>query len=409
MKRSLSYVAICLSDSQMDHKGRFGLPLNARPDKCHHCKFPDLDHVPQPYLIGRGVTRPCELDMADVGNFLARERARKVIEAVCPGQCEFYPTFDSKTEEPTPWSLAVPARTVAIGSVKAEVPRCPECGEPKVAHWGSQYDWSGGYEEQFPDSIGADIAKSSGWFSAEVTGEESRWYIISVLKIKLSPKDRLPYAPPHHWTRLGLNRSLYFSVRLEHLFKKLGIKGVVRLLADEARPTGDDLFWVDEQTRKMTELGLSTPPDSSDSVKVSRWFRGYVKKYARKWEVPPDFSSVEARIGKPLPASYKAFISKVGPTTFHDLDETEGFDASILGPDGMNTVEYRRDTIRVEGEESARIDGLLFATTGHGDAFCFDLSGDGPEYPVYLHEHELDGFQAYAPNFEECVKRFAGG
>ena len=117
-------------------------------------------------------------------------------------------------------------------------------------------------------------------------------------------------------------------------------------------------------------------------------------RHARDMEVPPDFSVVEALIGKPLPASYKAFISQVGPTTFHDLDETEGFDASILGPDDLDTTGYRMGTILFEGEESHGIDGVLFATTGHGDAFCFDLAGAGPEYPVYLYEHELSGFQA---------------
>lgn len=37
----------------------------------------DTMHVPRPYLRGKGTTKPVELDMADFGNFLARERARR--------------------------------------------------------------------------------------------------------------------------------------------------------------------------------------------------------------------------------------------------------------------------------------------------------------------------------------------
>ena len=188
MKRTTNYVAICPSDNQMDRKGQFDLPMNVRPQKCHFCTFPDLDHVPQVYLIGRGITRPGELDMADLGNFFARDRARKVIEVVCPGQCEFHPTFDSKTKEPTPWWISVPARKVADGSVPTQVPRCPECGEPKVARWGSSASIAGGGEGQFPDAFDADIVKSSAWISSDVTGEESRWYVINILKIKISPR-----------------------------------------------------------------------------------------------------------------------------------------------------------------------------------------------------------------------------
>lgn len=347
MKRPLSYVTICSSDNQMDRKGNFNVSMNACTQKCHYCTFPDLDHVPQPYLIGRGITRPGELDMADVGNFFARERARKVIEVACPGQCEFFPTHDARTKEPTPWSLVVPKATVAIGHVKPEISRCPECGEPKVGHWGSQYDWSDGVDEQIPDSIGADIAKSSGWVSSELTGEESGWYWMHILKLKQPPK-----VPPHQWTRIELDRWLYFSLRLEHLFKTMGIKGVVRVLSEEARPSDDDLAWVEEQIGRLAELGLSTPPPTADAAKVGQWFRRHVKKHAHKQGGLVDFSAAETRIGKPLPASYKIFISEVGPTTFRDLDETEGFDANILGPDDLDTVEYRRGKIRFEDEES---------------------------------------------------------
>jgi hypothetical protein len=261
------------------------------------------------------------------------------------------------------------------------------------------------HEDRIPDSIESDIAKSAGWMSSEVTGEEFKGYWMNVLKLK-----RPPEISPHRWTRLGLNRWLYFSLRLEQLFKTLGIKGVIRTLVQDARTTGDDLAWVNEQVRKFTELGLSTPTDPAKSEKLGRWFRAYLKKHAskRKRGALTDFTAAEARIGKPLPASYKAFIMEMGPTTFHDLEEEEGFDALVLGPDDLDISEYRRGKLRVEDEESDRVDGIAFATTGHGDVFCFDLSGGGTDFPVYHYDHELNGFEAYALSFEECIKRFIG-
>jgi hypothetical protein len=47
----MNYVTICPSDHQMDRKGQFDMPINARPQKCHYCTFPDLDYIPEPYLI----------------------------------------------------------------------------------------------------------------------------------------------------------------------------------------------------------------------------------------------------------------------------------------------------------------------------------------------------------------------
>ena len=413
MDQPLAYVDICASDHQMDQTGESDLPLNALPEKCPRCALPDLDHVPSPYLLGKGITKPVELDNAEVGNFFARDRARKVIEAVCPGQCEFYPTFDRKARGPTPWSLAVPTAMVPIGTAKAKIPRCPECGEPKVAHWGSQYD------QHPPDSIESDIAKSSGWISDESTLEEApffsvergRWYSVEragLDSVKIPAQKYPPKSQPHRWTRTSVSRFLYFSVRLDLLLKTLAIKGVVRTAFSTQLATDADRAWVKERISSLTELGLATPPTATDSAKVSRWFRSYLKKHARKQDAPTDFSAVEARIGKPLCVSYKAFISKVGPTTFHNLDEQEYFEANIVGPDDLDTRGYRRGMIQFEDEESARIDGLIFATTRHGDAFCFDLSEGGSDPPVYLYEHEMNCFQAYATNFESCVKRFAG-
>jgi hypothetical protein len=398
MTERLNYVEISLSDNPMDEVGPFGMPLNALPQKCPHCTFPDLDHLAQPYLLGKGITRPVEIDVAEVGNFFVKDRARKVIEIACPGQCEFHPTFDKKTKEQTPWSLAVPTWTIPIGTVKAKIPRCPVCGEPRVAHWGSHYD------QTLPETIESDIAKSSEWISYESTGEEANWYYMNVLKLK-----RPPETPTHRWTRLKLARWLYFSVRLEQLLKALGIKGVVRSYSSKAKPTEADMAWVEEQIKVLKRHGVSKAAPVANTKKVTTWFRGYLKKHAKQQAIEPDFTTIEALLGKSLPSSYKAFLSKVGPTTFRDVDDEQGFDASILGPGDMDTTEYRRGVLQVEDEDSARIDGISFATTGHGDCFCFDLGGPEPELPVYLYDHEKNCFEPYASSFESCLKRFVTG
>lgn len=377
MSQKLNCVEISGSDDRMDervYRGTSMWPLNPLPPKCPICSFPDLDHVPQPYLLGKGTTKPGDMALAKVGNFFVRERARKVIEAVCPGQCAFYPTFARKTGEPTAWSLAVPLATVSIGTVKPEIPRRVECHEPKAAH-GTQYHRSP------PESMESDIAKSSTWIS-----EHSQ-----------------------QWSRGAIGRWIFFSVRLEKLLIKLGIKGVYRWPSSKQTPTKSDLARVDEQVEKLTALGLATPPPAGDPAKLRRWFRSYLKKHATEQRPAPDFAALEARLGKPLPDSFKAFLSKVGPTTFPDLDEEEGADVRIYGLEDLEDDCHglRLGRTEFEDEESAAVDGLEFAGTIFGDAFCFDLAAAGPDYPVYHYQHEINLFEPYAANFEECLKRFA--
>ncbi|MDE2505997.1 MAG: SMI1/KNR4 family protein [Planctomycetota bacterium] len=112
------------------------------------------------------------------------------------------------------------------------------------------------------------------------------------------------------------------------------------------------------------------------------------------------------QLGKPLPESYKEFVKKVGNTSYANLDDIEGFDAEIVGPDEIGFTSYRKGTLDVGDEESVQVDGVMFATTGHGDVFCFDIAAPGPDYPVYLFDHEQSGFSVFAPNFVACLKRF---
>jgi hypothetical protein len=52
---------------------------------------------------------------------------------------------------------------------------------------------------------------------------------------------------------------------------------------------------------------------------------------------------------------------------------------------------------------------LTFATTGHGDRFCFDIRKGTKEFAVFIFKHEYNCFEPYAENFAACMKRFAGG
>ena len=107
------------SDARMDQRGNMDLPVNALPAKCRHCTFPDLDFVPQPYFLAKGVASPVDTAMAEAGNFFVRVRARRILELAAPGACDFYSTEELKTKQPTPWSLAVPRRNIRMFDVDA--------------------------------------------------------------------------------------------------------------------------------------------------------------------------------------------------------------------------------------------------------------------------------------------------
>jgi len=176
--------------------------------------MPDLDYVPQPYLLGRGITSPADIAPADAGNFLVRESAKRVLETVAPGDCQFYPTMHSKTREATPWFLAVPQHMQNLATPPENIVRCPECGEP----------WSFQSSSQ-PNPVAAhDVLKSRNWYSFD--GPFKGWD-------QKRPKVQ--------------SRSSYFSVRLEKLIKKLGMRGLVRFYKCKEQPSREDLAWIDEK------------------------------------------------------------------------------------------------------------------------------------------------------------------
>ncbi|MFO0892981.1 MAG: SMI1/KNR4 family protein [Isosphaeraceae bacterium] len=397
MGEALGYVWFDGPDRHLDTTGYVDDPLNRLPVKCAHCTFPDLDHVPQPYLLGRGLDRPVDIAPANLANFLVRDWARRILEVCCPGQCEFYTTTDKKSKQTIPWHLAVPVHRIALGRAMAEVSRCPACGEPKTCH-SKEFEFDG------PATIEWDVAKSLGWLSHNYTIglERDRAH----LRATYGPGAEVN-ARDTGWARQRIYRNLYVSLRLELLLKKLRIKGMTRVAGETGVANPEDKAWVDEQIARLDRLGLASRPGHGTQEEHG-WLDAYLKKHRKRGNSPHDFKPIEAKLGVMLSPAYKAFVDHLGSRTFTNIDGEEGFEARILLPNELDVTSYRRGVLAVDGIQDRHVDGVLFAATGHGDGFCFDLAGGGPEYPVYLHDHETNCFEAYAPNFGACIRRFVG-
>jgi hypothetical protein len=359
----------------MDCRDMFYDPINPLPRKCRKWGFPGLDHVPQPYcLIKSRTLSPCEMASAENGNFFVRHRIRRALELLVPGQCSFYPTHYKGTSEETPWLLAVPTHQVATAKVKRSIPRCDACGEPQSAHPGTQYsEWLWNQESKYH------LLKSSTWGSSE-----SGW-------------DR--------W----ISRDLFMSARLFHLLKKIKAKGL-----DEAtggnpeQPDEREAVWIEKNLKLLEANGLPFHAEGTLSNEDVKWFRSYIKKHARKVERKLDIKRVEQRLKFKLPRSYVEFVTRVGPVSFENVDEQEGFTVRVLTPDQFDTESYCAGAVDTDPESSA-VNGVMFASTGHGDCFCFDVQKGKKEFPVFLFKHEYNSFEPYSENFAACIKRFAGG
>jgi hypothetical protein len=398
------------SDARMDQRGNMDLPVNALPAKCRHCTFPDLDFVPQPYFLAKGVASPVDTAMAEAGNFFVRVRARRILELAAPGACDFYPTEELKTKQPTPWSLAVPRRKIRMFDVDAKVPRCPKCGEFKLAHPGTHYVLVEA------NCRGVDVFKSLNWHAWTVwTVADVEKYNVGRAKPWKWPREYGdPPTHPGEWRRVGsVGRDLYFSVRLEQLFKKAKVKGILRSAACTGKPTPADVQWVEETLRLLADNGLADSPAVAPATEVAGWFARYVKRHAKTKPRSFDFAAVEAKHGVELPEDYKQFMSAVGPASFEDVNGTEGFAARVLPPAKLDFREYRRGKVPDLEADSARVDGVMFAVTEHGDCFVFDVSGSGQRgagegsYAVFWYDHEQNVMEPYAASFAECIKRFA--
>ena len=226
------------SDDRMDCREMFYDPINPLPRKCPKCGFPDLDHVPQPYFLVKSRTMsPNEMALSENGNFFVRDRIRRVLELVAPGQCRFFPTCNKDTSEQTPWQLAVPTHQVVTAKVKASIPRCDACREPRSAHPGTQYSkWLWDYESDY------DLLKSSTWGSSE-----SGW---------------------NQW----LCRDLFLSVRLLHLLKKIKAKGLDEAAGGEpSSPDKKDSAWIEEKLHRLQARGIPLHAQGTLSDEDATW------------------------------------------------------------------------------------------------------------------------------------------
>ena len=362
------------SDNRLDCRDMFHDPLNLLPVKCAGCGFPDLECVPHPYyLIKSRTLSPNEMASAENGNFLVRDRVRHVLQVLAPRQCQFFATHYQGTSEETPWSLAVPTHQIATALVKPSIPRCQVCSEPRSAHPGSQYDdWLWNYQSDY------DLLNSSTWGSSE-----------------------------QGWNK-WIHRDFFMSVRLFHLLKSIGAKGLYETTCGETtKPDKKDAEWIRDSivTLHRSSVALNSP--GTVSGEDAKWLRKYASTHSRDLALTYDVKALEKHLNLKLPKSYVEFITKVGPLAFQDVDEYEGFTVHVLAPDEIDTKNYRAGVLDADDEQTKSVDGIMFASTKHGDCFCFDIQKDRKEYQVFLYQHEYAGFEPYAENFAACIKRFA--
>lgn len=377
-------VQITGSDDRMDCRDLFSDPINPLPRKCANCGFPDLDFVPQPYFLVKSRTMsPNELALAENGNFFIRERVRRVLDLLAPGQCTYFPTCYKGTSETTPWLLAVPNHQVATAKVDPSIPRCPVCSEPRSAHPGTQ--WSEMLFGRPPRSQ----SRGEGWTA------HSDYEVLKSATWGSSERG---------WDQ-WISRDLYTSVRLLHLFKKIKAKGFYEATCQSPVTSDkDESAWIKEKLQLLVESGVPLNPAGTLSDDDAKWFRKFLKTQARQGEQEWDIKTAEKRVNAKLPESYVDFVTAVGPTSFENIDEQEGFTASIMPPTELGVGGFAKDC---EDEDSRAVNGLTFATTEHGDCFCFDVQKGRKEYAVFVFKHEYNLLEPYADNFAACIRRFA--
>ena len=427
-KAALAVVEMTGPDTRMDQFGTRDEPANRLPVKCPHCTMPDLDAVAEPYLLAKGFASPAEHAPAEVGNFLVRERMRKILELAAPGQCTFHPTAEKKSKKRADWFLAVPAHTIEVpGMVEHDEKRerCKKCKEPKLGH--TVYGKGGHVALKNGMTAGVDVFKSKQWYAGQTAEDSLNGVNAYRKKEKMEPLPWSEYGltpPPHpqRWTRDGVDRDLYFSVRLEQLLKKAKVKGqLVRLLDfQDVKPSEADLAWIDEKLALLAEHGLVDAPakKAAKGTKTggvdgtAKWLAQYLKKNAaKKKSAAVDFSAIEKKNKVTLPQDYKDFIATVGEKEFEDVMQQEGFTAFVLPLKEIDFRGYRKGKMKdlLGDEESLAVDGVMFADTEHGDAFVFDLAQPDAagNYPVYWYDHEGNAMEPFAPTFAAAIKRFA--
>lgn len=407
-------------DVQMDQHGGSYEPANRLPPKCRHCSFPDLDFVPQPYVLTKGVTAPSEISPAQMGNFLVRKRVRQILEVVVPQACAFYPTIEKKTQKATDWSLAVPKSVLALPGKKANQPLCSKCGEPKLGYVFADHA-SYIAELKRLDTRGVDVFKSQQWSCMRTVEDDfddvNRERQKQGITLQ-SWKEYIHWAvpglePPTHperWTRTQLGRDLFFSLRLEQHLKRAKVKGqLVRAYHfKDVQPSSEDQAWIDRKLQFLAQSGLvESAKPAQKAASSQKWFKQFLKRNAAKSLKPVDFAAVERKHKLALPQDYKDFVSAVGSKEFADVCDMKGSTTTLLLPQKLDFKNHRRGKVPYLEGEDAEVDGVMFAQVDNGDCFVFDVSAKGTDYPIYWYRHEENEMQSFASSFAECIKRFS--
>jgi hypothetical protein len=336
--------------------------------------------------------------------------------------CSFHDTVDRKGKKLLPWTLASPRHVIEVPWLEANRPRCSKCGEPKEGFHlkGIPRKPINGcrYPTEALDFLTPeiDVFKTKGWFGGSVEDQfKSTNYWRKKYGDPLLPWSHWGVEPPSHaerWTRRMLSRDLYFSVRLEQLFKRAKVKGqMVRSLDfKDIKPSPEDEAWIEEKLKLLAVEGLVDAPKATagkTAGTAQKWFKAYLKKNAKKGIKAVDFAIVETKRNLTLPQDYKGFISKVGPKSFKNVEGMEETITTVLPPHKLDFKNHRRGKVDFLVGEDAEVDGVAFAEMDNGDCFVFDVSVKDSDYPVFWFKHEESLLEPFAPNFAECIKRFA--
>lgn len=317
--------------------------------------------------------------MASGGNFFVREPVKRILETVAPGQCAFVATRHSKTGEVTDWILAIPNHQQVTAPPPTQRERCPDCDEPWCFHC---YSESQPREDVSSPTSTRDVFKARQWSCHRVP-------------FKGWGKPRPQLFP----------RQLYFSVRLEKLFKKLKLRGLSRSGACKAQPDAADAAWVEEQLRRIQSSQEPPSVATNDAKADMKWLENHVAKNARKGVVEFDFDALERRENCRLPASYREFAPRLGRKRYGNFQGEEGLTLTLLPPGDLDFTQFANSELS-EGQLRRAV---VFATLNNGDVLCFDLAQQDTDAPVYHYDHETDDFELFAPSFPVCIRRLVEG
>jgi hypothetical protein len=320
---------------------------------------------------------PTEISAGAHGNLLVRPRLRRIIEVILPEQCRFYPTTYFKSSEQTPWSLAVPVEFCHTGMVKKTIPRCQSCGEPMSGHPGSEYEK---WEHVLDDAsqMTSELYKSENWSSGDLRGGARKAWI---------------------------NREISISLRFYRLLRDLKVAGIYQT-GGETKPDKAELSWVAEKMSFVRKQGIPLVPEGALSTEDKKWFTDYLRATKRVAKKPVEVRDLEKRHKVKFPKSFLDYVETVGSQSYPDIDGQEGFNVTIHLPKDCDFKNFRKGAIQSDDEVSQAVDGVMFASTEHGDCFVFDFRKDGKEYEVFVYLHEMNSYENYAPNFVKCLKRF---